>query len=138
MTGIYVIIIELDRPDVLYVGKKHRFDLQKGYYAYVGSALSGLEKRLGRHLKPTKKLHWHIDYLLNIARIRNIISTETDERKECLMAHALSQRLASKDDFGCSDCNCQSHLFFCSDQKTLETSVFAAFKSLELTPIIFV
>lgn len=138
MTGIYVILIELDGPNLILVGKKLRFDLQKGFYGYVGSALSGLEKRLERHLSSTKKLHWHIDHLVNIAKIRNIICAETSERKECMVAQTLSQRLTPIDDFGCSDCNCQSHLFFCQNLKALEVSVFDAFKNLKLDPFVFV
>lgn len=137
MKGIYVLLIELDGPDTVTVGVKWRFDLRKGFYGYVGSALSGLEKRLGRHLSPVKRLHWHVDYLLSIAGIRNIIYAETGERKECLMAQTLSRRWRSIAGFGCSDCNCQSHLFFCKNLKALEVSIFDAFKSLELNPCVF-
>jgi Uri superfamily endonuclease len=138
MTGIYAILIELDRPRVILAGKKLRFDFQKGFYGYVGSALSGLESRVGRHLSSTKRLHWHIDYLLSTAKIRNIICAETSERKECLLARTLSQRLLPIVGFGCSDCNCQSHLFFCQYLEALEVSVFDAFRSLELNFFVFV
>jgi len=138
MTGIYVMLIELDGPNLILAGKKRRFDFQKGFYGYVGSALSGLESRLGRHLSSTKRLHWHIDHLLSAVKIRNIICAETSERKECMVAQTLSQKLPRIAGFGCSDCNCQSHLFFCRDLKALEVSVFDAFKSLELDPFVFV
>ena len=55
MKGIYVILIELDEPRVIIAGRKHEFDLQKGFYGYAGSALSGLEKRVSRHQKSEKK-----------------------------------------------------------------------------------
>jgi Uri superfamily endonuclease len=138
MTGIYVILIETDGPNVILAGKKRRFEFQKGFYGYVGSALSGLERRVGRHLNSTKSLHWHVDYLLSTAKIRNIICAETSERKECMVAQTLSQGLLPIAGFGCSDCNCQSHLFLCNDLKALEISVFDAFRSLELDPFVFV
>jgi Uri superfamily endonuclease len=137
MTGIYVMLIELERPHLILAGKKHRFDFQKGFYGYVGSALSGLEKRLERHLSSRKRLHWHVDYLLRAAKIRNIICAETGMRKECMLAQTLSQRLPLIAGFGCSDCHCQSHLFFCQDIEVLKACVFDAFRSLELNPFVY-
>lgn len=134
MKGIYVILIELDEAKDILVGKKRRFDFQRGFYGYVGSALSGLERRLGRHLNTTKKHHWHIDYLLSQAAIQDIIYAETTERKECTLAQTLSQRLPAIRGFGCSDCKCLSHLFFCKDYKALERLIIDASKSLGLYP----
>jgi len=136
MTGIYVILIELDRAKEILVGKKGQIYFQKGFYGYVGSALSGLERRLSRHLTSTKKLHWHIDYLLTFAEIRSIICAETIERKECLAAQMLSQKLPSVAGFGCSDCNCSSHLFFCQNLKALELSVLDVFNRLGLNTFV--
>ena len=34
-----------------------------GYYYYVGSAQRTLIKRIERHCKPDKKIHWHIDHI---------------------------------------------------------------------------
>jgi len=58
--------------------------------------------------------------------IRNIIYAESGERKECDLAQRLSQRLAVVEGFGCSDCRCCSHLFFCSEHKMLENSTIAS------------
>jgi len=138
MTGIYVILIALDKPNLILIGKKRCLFFQNGFYGYVGSALSGLQRRLERHLSSKNKLYWHIDYLLNTAKIRNIICSETHERKECSVAQTLSQKLLSIADFGCSDCKCQSHLFFCQDLKSLEVFVLNAFKSLGLNPFLYV
>jgi Uri superfamily endonuclease len=77
-----------------------------------------------------KKLHWHIDYLLNVAMVRAVIYAETSQKKECLVAQVLSQKLASQPNFGCSDCNCLSHLFFCQDFKDLDETVLDSFKFL--------
>ena len=40
------------------------FLLKKGIYIYTGSAKKNIDSRIKRHLSNSKKLHWHIDYLL--------------------------------------------------------------------------
>jgi Uri superfamily endonuclease len=134
LKGIYVLLIEIGKSNDIQVGKRRNYHFDDGYYAYVGSALGSLEKRVARHLDTQKKLYWHIDYLLNIAVVREIIYAETNQKNECLIAQALSKKLASKSGFGCSDCNCSSHLFFCHDLNTLRDIVFNSFDLLNLTP----
>jgi Uri superfamily endonuclease len=119
------------------VGNKGIIDFRKGFYAYVGSALSGLESRLGRHLSPVKKFHWHVDFFLGSAVPLKIIYAETMERKECALARTLSLALPSVAGFGSSDCKCPSHLFFSRDRGLLEKFVIGCFKSSRLTPVIF-
>jgi Uri superfamily endonuclease len=102
MTGMYVILAELGLAKEIQVGKKQRFVFEKGFYAYVGSALAGLERRVARHLSTRKKLHWHIDYLLNSATVRTVICAETRQKEECLIARSLAQRLPTISDFGCN------------------------------------
>ena len=137
MKGIYILLIELDRPEVIRIGNTRNIELQEGFYGYVGSALSGLERRLGRHLSSRKRLHWHIDHLLTTARVRKIICAETSKRKECTSAQMLSQRLPGIAGFGCSDCKCRSHLFYCQNLYTLDTTVFDALNNLGLNPFVF-
>jgi len=134
MIGIYVVIAELPEAMDIQIGRRKKDHFDTGFYCYVGSALSGLEKRLARHLGNRKRLHWHIDYLLNVATVRAIVYAETSQKKECLIAHALSGKLASKSNFGCSDCNCPSHLFFCQDLEDLNEAVLDSFKLLNLNP----
>lgn len=134
MRGIYVLLIEIGKSSDIQVGKRRNYHFEEGYYAYVGSALGNLEKRAARHLDTHKKLYWHIDYLLNMAIVREVIYAETNQKKECLIAQALSKKLASKSGFGCSDCNCSSHLFFCFDFDTLRETVLNSFNLLNLTP----
>jgi len=129
-----VILAELYEATDMLVGTRRKYFFQKGYYAYVGSALSGLEPRIRRHLSPEKKRHWHIDYLVEKAKIKNIIYAETGERKECHLATLLSQKLTAVDGFGCSDCRCRSHLFFCSEWQALESFAIDALISLSLEP----
>jgi len=134
MKGTYVLIIKVDKAVDVVVGKRHRHHFQPGYYAYVGSALSSLEHRAKRHLRAEKGCHWHIDYLLREGSIQNVIYAETREKKECDLAKWLSGELPATEGFGCSDCRCQSHLFFCPERRSLEELVTDAFLSLSLKP----
>ncbi len=135
MTGIYVIVAELGETRDIQVGKRRKERFEAGFYGYVGSALGNLERRVARHLGTRKKLHWHIDYLLTATTARAVVYAETRQKKECLVAWALSKKLVSKPNFGCSDCNCPSHLFFCQDFETLKRSAKDSLKSLGLTPL---
>ena len=134
MRGSYLLLLELDTPEDIQVGKRLRINFNKGFYGYVGSASVGLEWRLARHIRTQKEHHWHIDYLVNRAVVRTVIYAETSEKKECLIAQALASRLPSIFGFGCSDCRCDSHLFFSSDLESLRGHVVTAFRELNLKP----
>jgi len=112
MKGTYVLLIELPKSTEIQVGSLGKIKFQAGFYAYVGSALRGLEGRIRRHMKMKKKLHWHIDHLLAWARIKEVYA---DEREECSIAAKLAERLPSVKGFGSSDCDCESHLFYSED-----------------------
>jgi Uri superfamily endonuclease len=111
MKGAYLLIVELPADTNILVGKQGMIPFEKGSYGYVGSALNGLEQRIKRHLRSRKKLHWHIDYLLAYAEIKNVFIKESATREECELAQAFEQVLPAVPGFGCSDCACQSHLF---------------------------
>jgi Uri superfamily endonuclease len=134
-SGIYVVIAELPEATYIQIGRRRAGNFEAGFYGYVGSALSGLERRLARHLGNRKRLYWHIDYLLNVATVRDIIYAETSQRKECLVAQNLSRKLVPQPHFGCSDCKCPSHLFFCRDLKDLIEAVLDSFTLLGLKPL---
>lgn len=136
MRGAYLVLVELDGVKEIQVGKRYRLAFKKGFYGYVGSALASLESRVARHLNARGKLHWHIDYLLNYATVRTVICAQTNQKKECLIAQALSQKLPSVKGFGCSDCSCPSHLFFSQDLEVLREHVLDTFKQLNLSPLV--
>jgi len=75
-----------------------------------------MKKRLERHLRKEKKLHWHIDYLLRESEIEEIFLSE---REECEVAKAFLP-FGYVPGFGCSDCLCRSHLFYSEDLGELE------------------
>ena len=132
MKGSYVLVIKLPEEQAITVGSLKVLHFPGGYYAYVGSALGGVESRLNRHLQRNKKLRWHIDYLLQKASINNIIICETEDRVECTIAQALSRQFDSIPGFGSSDCKCPSHLFFAV--KEMKQGIMAVLNSLGLRP----
>lgn len=129
MKGCYCLIIELNENMNLKVGSRLESDFKKGHYVYIGSAMNGLESRVKRHLSASKKMHWHIDYLLKHAKIVEIIYN-IDKKVEC----DLSRHLAIDNDyingFGCSDCACDSHLYYFKNKKEAIEAVINAYDSI--------
>ena len=121
MKGSYVLIAKINEPRRIKVGKLGEIYFKKGYYAYVGSALNSLEKRIGRHIRKEKKLRWHIDYLLQHASIKKIFYKESNEKEECMIASKFDLSYIPK--FGSSDCNCKSHLFYSRNMASIENIV---------------
>lgn len=112
MKGSYILLIKLDQEKNIKIGKRGLIKFQLGYYVYVGSALNSLNRRINRHLNTLKKIHWHIDYLLTEAKIVDVFYSESNEREECKIANIFYKNLVSINGFGCSDCKCDSHLFY--------------------------
>jgi Uri superfamily endonuclease len=111
--GIYALVIGVPRRKTIRIGRLGPLDFSPGFYVYVGSAMNSLQGRIRRHLRTRKRKHWHIDYLLGSsdARLARVAVRPTVRRIECAMSLALQRRaLSSVHRFGCSDCNCGSHL----------------------------
>jgi len=113
MKGIYMLLIEVSKNIEVKIGSLGKIKFDKGNYVYVGSAQNSLEKRVARHKSKNKKTFWHIDYLLNnkYAKILKIFYKKAGKTEECKIAKKLSKTEISIPKFGCSDCNCNSHLF---------------------------
>ena len=129
MKGVYVLFMELESSKQIEIGKLGKIGFKKGFYAYVGSAMNGLENRIQRHLKRKKKLHWHIDWFLRSAKIKDVIYLESSNKMECKVAQALAKRFESIKGFGSSDCKCISHMFFSTDLQLLKHFVAVVFSS---------
>lgn len=111
--GTYALIICSETKLQLQVGRLGICDFSQGYYIYAGSALGGLEGRLRRHLRKDKKLHWHIDYLLQYTRIVEVWYCLNGERLECTWNEILTGipgAVPHVNGFGSSDCRCRTHL----------------------------
>lgn len=116
-------LIELARGGEILVGKLGYIYFPKAFYAYVGSAMNGLEARLAHHLRKEKKNHWHIDYLLKEAKLLEVILCPSEQRMECSLAQALARNCQSIPNFGAADCRCSSHLYFGDDRNRLKVKV---------------
>jgi Uri superfamily endonuclease len=115
MRGVYVLLIRVLNNINVEVGGLGSVEFRKGDYFYVGSALNNVESRINRHLRSDKKLHWHIDYLLNnnSSKIISYFVLETDNKSfECRIADELKKRAELIPEFGCTDCKCTAHLFY--------------------------
>jgi len=132
--GSYILLIKLSEEQTVTIGSLNALHFPGGYYAYVGSAMSGFKTRISRHLRSNKKRHWHIDYLLEKASITGIILGETNDRAECTIAQALDHQFDSVPGFGCSDCRCRSHLFFANEESRIKSTIMATLKSQGIRP----
>ena len=130
LKGTYILIIQLFQNEYIKIGALGKLYFKKGFYYYIGSAMgdkgsSTIKNRVQRHLKPPneKKIHWHIDYLLKTdnSKIVLIFLIPSRIKLECIIAKEL---ITGADgfiqEFGCSDCNCPSHLLFLENLKSLK------------------
>ncbi len=115
--GVYVLVVSVGKDIRVNVGALGSIDFEKGLYAYVGSAQRNFEKRIKRHLRKAKRKFWHIDYLLDntSAKVVKVFYKEAEKSEECKIARELTERAVPVVNFGCSDCDCVSHLFNIDD-----------------------
>lgn len=135
--GTYCLIISMKDDSTIKIGAMGRTYFKKGFYVYVGSALNSLDKRIERHISKKKKKHWHADYLtLNKnAQIKEVVFTYSTKKIECDISNEISKKSNGNIElFGCSDCNCMSHLYyFDSYEKALKSSA-CSYENLGLCP----
>ncbi|MBE6495830.1 MAG: GIY-YIG nuclease family protein [Methanobrevibacter thaueri] len=134
MKGCYCLIIHVKRKSEIRIGSKlGPMEFKRGIYVYVGSAMNSLESRLKRHLSDDKKLHWHIDYLLkdDNSKILDIIYN-IDKKVECDISEFLKTRAIGVKNFGCSDCDCESHLYYFKNRREAIEQVKNAYDSIAM------
>jgi len=135
--GIYCLVFR--NPDcTVQVGALGKIAFQPGWHCYVGSALgSGGLKRLERHISLANNLDkhpiWHVDYLLTspFFSLAYAVYCITNEKFECRLAHKIGNGRVPG--FGCSDCDCASHLFY--RQSNPHEECLSAFQYLGLQPV---
>ena len=133
MKGCYCLIIRIATEKDIRIGKKlGKINFKEGYYVYVGSAMNSLESRINRHLSDEKKLHWHVDYLLKNAQITDAIYNESSRKIECELSQYISTKANGIKDFGCSDCNCESHLYYFKNRNEAIECVENAYTSIAM------
>jgi Uri superfamily endonuclease len=106
----YQLLIDVSRPLRCLIGCLGEFDFPVGRYVYSGSAKRGLDARIARHLRRRKRLHWHIDYLLDAPGV-GVVGVVRSRRGECALNRAVTGRVLAFG-FGASDCRagCGAHL----------------------------
>jgi Uri superfamily endonuclease len=132
--GIYCLVFKNPACTVR-VGALGEIAFRRGWHIYVGSALgSGGLVRLERHIALSrtrdKRPKWHVDYLSESQpfSLRFTLHALTEERLECRLAETIGG--STIPGFGCSDCDCPSHLFYRRSNPVDDLE--AAFRSLGL------
>ena len=119
MKGTYSLVIETTKPIRVRFGRLGSARVAAGYYVYTGSALGkgalSLERRLGRHIRRAKKVHWHVDYLTarDECVVRAGAFVKSRRRLECLVNERIGKSVGVRilhPRLGATDCRCQSHL----------------------------
>ena len=133
-TGSYILIIYIGKNlNSVAMGRLSNLTFKKGFYLYIGSAMgaarssTSLERRVYHHIqvysnRKTKFTpHWHIDHLLLLKEVslNKVLIIPSDEKEEC----KISQWIAENSNglikgFGSSDCMCESHLYYFSEDNS--------------------
>jgi Uri superfamily endonuclease len=116
--GAYALVVALVRTVRLAIPSLGEPSLMPGRYVYCGSAWGsgGIAARVRRHLRPSRKLHWHIDYLLAAGQIVEVCGVAG--ARECSLVSDIMRGLRGGQHagqpiagFGSSDCRvCRAHL----------------------------
>lgn len=128
--GSYVLILENETEFSSNIGSLGKRRFRKGFYIYVGSALSGLEARIQRHQRRGKKIHWHLDYIvpykMKICKIHRIRRADRIESSLAKRMEAICDGFVHG--FGAADSANHSHLFYFSRnpafQRTFLDTIF--------------
>ena len=113
--GVYCLIIKLFQACNIKIGYLGTFSFPVGFYVYIGSAQTNLERRIERHLRKVKTFHWHIDYFLQHGQVICVHKYTGKKNMECILGHKIGNiktAIIPAKGFGSSDCSCVSHLYF--------------------------
>lgn len=114
MSNIYVLSMYCSNEFETEVGSIGVKNFDQGFYAYVGSASNLNFSRLSRHKEVSEGFnnttHWHIDYLIKNPDVFITGAFITRSSKECKISNSIN--MDNIEHFGCSDCNCESHLYY--------------------------
>lgn len=113
--GTYALIYRCPTDIETAAGALGTVRLSAGYWVYVGSAFGpgGLRARIGHHIAPATRPHWHLDYIKCALVLREIWSTTDPVKREHDWAGILCAYRGAHcpiPGFGASDCACASHL----------------------------
>jgi sugar fermentation stimulation protein A len=116
--GSYLLIFYNQQRFTKVIGSLGEREFKKGYYVYVGSAMQALDKRIKRHLRKSKTVRWHLDYLSpGCMKIEKVYPIRRQDRIEEALARGLLEICDDYvRDFGASDSGLPSHFFYFSNR----------------------
>ena len=126
--GTYIVVLKSGQPNTVKIGRLGLFEIRKGYYVYIGSAMGpgGVLARLKHHSKISQRPHWHLDYLRAETEFYQAYALGSPERKECEWANLIAKSEDATEPmkgFGSSDCTCRTHLFYFSSHKKVVAAI---------------
>jgi Uri superfamily endonuclease len=106
----YQLLIHVSENLRIRIGQLGTFDFPTGRYIYTGSAKRNFEARITRHLAKSKRLRWHIDYLLAASGV-DVVDVLRFDASECEVNRRTAGRVIVNR-FGAGDCRpgCGRHL----------------------------
>lgn len=123
MPNTYLLLIKNSKDTKIEVGSIGELKFDEGWFCYVGSSRTSSFSRLTRHSKVStgqnSTNHWHIDYLNGHRRTNIKKAYISTKKQECEVAKEMD-KFVGINNFGCSDCKCDSHLFYSDDEEELE------------------
>lgn len=133
-SGIYFLLIRNNKGHSLKIKNKDYF-FPRGFYVYVGSAQKNLCQRIERHRRKEKKKRWHIDYLLEFAKIIEVkIITNQQKAKEQFYAEKWIEvaDFIPVPKFGASDSKAKTHLIgFKTKKQIINNNLWKQSKNYE-------
>jgi len=121
--GTYCILFRSQKGRITQIGRWGHLKIVPGYYIYVGSAFGpgGILARVLRHCRKSKAKHWHVDYLRDFVTPVMAWYSYAPTHLEHRWASRLLRmsELTPINGFGCSDCQCQAHLFHMQTEPAL-------------------
>lgn len=113
--GTYALVLRSKAKASIQIGRWRRLSILPGYYIYVGSAFGpgGVSARVSRHCRKAKSRRWHIDYLRDLTEPISVWCNYDPDHLEHMCARVLRgmANVSPVQGFGCTDCNCEAHLF---------------------------
>jgi Uri superfamily endonuclease len=116
--GTYILFINIEK-DLSFKTAKNFFNLKKGMYTYIGSAMKNLYQRVGRHISYKEgiyKKHWHIDNLLENGEVIRIVLIPDGKYREVEISKLFNSEFYAVKGFGASDIKeLDSNLYYIDD-----------------------
>ena len=124
-SGHYLLVMQVESPRVIGIGRLGTFNFNPGIYCYAGRARRNLHQRIARHCRKSKSARWHIDHLLPHVNLLGVVLFSLEDHSECGIAGELEALGGTRypPRFGSSDCRCGGHLISIAGNLCDETPI---------------